>query len=348
MTGLPREPWWHALPTMETWIPCGDGQHPIRWEAGRLRLPAHPDAEGELVFAALGGAKAACVEVAEAWHRHADDLAVLALGSRGPADRVDVTWNDVTECRSGWNGPWSVTGRAGSRAIVHGHPRLPAHPQAGRPGPRVRPAGSRPAGLGRPGPAAWREDLERAQAQRLDMLLLLALGHPFQMVLSGLVAASWSDGGARAAERPAHRPALEAALTGRLAPAAAGWLGIDPDQVDACPHEGTGWGHLELTGTGAARHLLARLPAGWLAAVWACGLAVADGHLIVAVQRAAWPDARVLAVRAPGRAPVPLHIRATGNTGSPGHRAHWEIASGRAGTDAETGPAPPEGEADPS
>ena len=65
-----------------------------------------------------------------------------------------------------------------------------------------------------------------------------------------------------------------------------------------------------MTGTGGARHLRAALPGGWLATVWTCGLAVADGHLVVAVQRAEWPDAVVLAVRQPGRDPVVLSVRA--------------------------------------
>ena len=341
--GPAGEPWWHALPALETWIPCGESRHPVRWDAGRLSLPAHPDAEGELVFAALGGTKAACVEVAEAWHRHAADLVVLALGPRGPADRVNVTWDDVTEFRSAGPGRRPVAGSAVGRRF----PRLPPGLQPGRPVIRSGPAGPRMAAPARPVPATWRQDLERDRGRQLDLLLLLALGRPFQMVLSGLVAASWA-GGALAAGQPADRAAVEAALTGRLAPAAAGWLGIDPDRVEARLHEGAGWGHLEVTGTGEARHLQARLPARWLAAVWACGLAVADGHLVVAVQRAAWPGARVLAVPAPGRDPVALHVRATGDADGPGHRAHWEIASDPAGPGAEDGPAPPEGKADPS
>ena len=67
MTGCP---WWRALPAVETWVPCGDGTHPVRWADGTLSLPAHPDPEGEAVLAALGGEKAACLEVAQAWHRH--------------------------------------------------------------------------------------------------------------------------------------------------------------------------------------------------------------------------------------------------------------------------------------
>jgi hypothetical protein len=36
-------PWWRALPAAETWVPCGDGTHPVRWADGQLSLPAHGD-----------------------------------------------------------------------------------------------------------------------------------------------------------------------------------------------------------------------------------------------------------------------------------------------------------------
>ena len=354
-------PWWRAFPALETWIPCGTALHPVRWEDGRLSLPAHPDIEGELVFAAMGGDKAACVDVAEAWRRHAGDLGVLALGPRGPADDVDVTWDDVEDFRSGSPSKYRrpSSGTMTARVVPGSQPMRPARRQAASPAPPP-PGGARPfrtggpprlsPGLGPPVPAAWREELERTRAQRLDILLLFALGPAFQMLLSGVVAATWASGGARAAERRAHRPALEAALTGRLALAAAEWLGIDPDQVDARLHEGTGWGSLELSGTGGARYLRAALPAGWLAEVWACGLAVVDGHLVVAVQRAAWPDATVLAVPEPGCDPVLLTARAATDTGTPGDRAHWETSGTQAGPAGERGgPAgPPRGEADPS
>ena len=103
------------------------------------------------------------------------------------------------------------------------------------------------------------------------------------------------------------------------------WLGIDPDQVAVSLHRGPGWGSVELTGRGQRRRLLVSLPAWWLARVWACGLALAGRHLVVAVERAGWPDARVLAVRAPGAEPVSLS--AHGVDGPPGTSGapHWEI-----------------------
>ena len=91
----PNGPWFTCLPSCETTVPCGPGEHTVGWDAGSLRLAAHPDAEGELVLAALGGDKAQCVEVAQAWARHAEDLSVLAIGPRGPADEIAVGWDEV-------------------------------------------------------------------------------------------------------------------------------------------------------------------------------------------------------------------------------------------------------------
>jgi hypothetical protein len=310
-------------------VPCGSGMHPVRWEDGALVLPAHPDAEGELVLSALGGEKAGCIELAEAWDRHADDLEILAIGPRSAADTIAISWEDVGDFRSGKFG-----GQRGGPPLL----KRPAPSQGRQPAWMISGTaagrGGHPAGAPRTTPMRhpMQEEMEQLRSRHLDLLSLLALGPAFQMSLSGTVAAAWSDGGTRATERSAHRPALEAALTGRLAPAAAAWLGIDPDQVDARLHDRPGWGSLELTGSGTGRQLRASLPAGWLASVWACGLAVAGGHLVVAVQHAAWPEAAVAAVPEPGSAPVMLSVRAHEDAGSPGEAAHWEVTSGgRAG-----------------
>ena len=107
----PNGPWFTCLPSCETQVPCGAGRHIVGWEAGSLRLPSHPDVEGELVLAALGGEKARCVELAEAWARHASDLSVLAIGPRGPADEIAVGWDDVIEAARDVPGPRPAPGR---------------------------------------------------------------------------------------------------------------------------------------------------------------------------------------------------------------------------------------------
>ncbi len=309
MTVIPDEEWFACLPSCEARVPCGQGTHAVRWEAGSLRLPEHPDAEAELVLAALGGEKARCVEVAQAWARHADDLSVLAIGPRGPADEITTGWDDVAAAQPGAAGGFVFTGSAVGR-----------------------PVSARPAGLHPSVPAAVQsrrrrvqDELEQVRRRRTDMLSLLALGYGFQVRLAGHVAAAHADAGAgsgQAAEGRA-RPALVAAMAGRLGPVAEQWLGIDPDQVVVSLHAGPGWGSVELTGRGEQRRLLVALPARWLARVWAAGLALVDRHLVVAVERPGWPDARVLGLRAPGAEPEPLDVHDGGVGG--GHAPHWEV-----------------------
>jgi hypothetical protein len=307
VTDRPNEPWFAPLPPCETQVPCGRGRHVVRWEAGALRLDSHADPEAELVLAALGGEKPRCVEIAEAWARHAADLTVLSVGPRGPADPVDVSWDDVD----------AAAQAAGRGQVLSSGPQSTPMRLASPPTAAIARAAVRH--------ARFQEEAERAGQRRTDMLSLLALGHQFQVRLTGHVAAAYAD---RLDEPDEHgrnvRAVLTAALTGRLARVAEQWLGIDPGQVVAALHDGHGWGSAELTGRGEQRRLRVSLPAWWLARVWACGLALAGPHLVVAVERAAWPDARVLALRAPGREPVSLeaHGRAgqhgAGPPGAPG------------------------------
>jgi hypothetical protein len=217
-----------------------------------------------------------------------------------------VSWDDVdAAAQAAENGGWGVP--------RHGAMRLASPPTAAIAGTRVfRGQYYREAG----------QDNQR----RLDMLSLLALGPGFQVRLSGQVAAAYAD---RLDEPDEHgrnvRSVLTAALGGRLAPVAERWLGIDPDQVAVSLHRDAGWGSVELTGHGEQRRLLVSLPAWWLARVWACGLALTGRHLVVAVERAGWPDAQVLALRAPGAEPVSLSAHASdGPPGTP-DAPHWEI-----------------------
>ena len=280
-------------------MPCGAGRHTIGWEAGSLRLPSHPDAEGELVLAALGGEKARCIELAEAWARHAGDLSVLAIGPRGPADEIAVGWDDLLAVAEDAPGPRRIRG--------------PGPGLASPPGPTLARMSARHRQI--------QEEMLADHRRRTDMLSLLALGYGFQVRLIGQVAAAHAarpeDGG------EGVRPALVAAIAGRLAPVAEAWLGIDPDQVEVSVHHGPGWGSAELAGRGQDRRLRVSLPAGWLACVWACGLARVGRYLVVAVERAGWPDARVLGLRAPGAEPEPLDVHA--GPDGPGNVPHWTV-----------------------
>jgi hypothetical protein len=363
MTDMPNGPWYSCLPGCAAQVPCGQGRHTVRWEAGALVLPEHPDAEGELVLAALGGEKAGCVELAEIWGRHTTDLSVLAIGPRGPADEIAVSWEDVAAATR--DGPYFAARlRPGVRSSAAALPPMQL----------ASPARSL-AALGAARHRKAQEDIERSRRRTTDMLSLLALGYGFQVRLIGQVAAAYAgrledqaqraeaDGGTEAeaeAEAEAQggaraegkvsleedaradggvrvRPALVAAIAGRLAPAAENWLGIDPDQLVVSLHSGPGWGSAELTGHGEERRLRVSLPAGWLASVWACGLALVGRHLVVAVEQPGWPEARVLGLRAPalggatalggamGAEPEPLEVHGTLDApGGPPDAPHWE------------------------
>jgi len=327
VTDMPNEPWYACLPPCEARVPCGAGTHVVRWEAGLLRLAAHTDPEAELVLAALGGEKARCVELAETWDRHTADLSVLVIGPREEADETKTGWDGVAAAREGQ--PVRAVGYTALHPGRHGPPRL--SPGVVRPVPPSLSPASLPPGLPPAVPAAVlsqrrraQEELEQARRRRIDMLSLLALGYGFQVRLAGQVVAAHADGMAATADAAGGaRPALAAAMTGRLAPVAERWLGIDPDQVAVTLHAGPGWGSVEMTGRGEQRRLRIALPAWWLARVWACGLTLVGRHLVVAVERAGWPDARVLGLRAPGAEPEPLDVHDGGD--GAGHAPHWEV-----------------------
>jgi hypothetical protein len=305
VTGRPNGPWFTSLPPCETLVPCGQGRHAVRWEAGELRLASHADLEAELVLVALGGETARCVEIAEAWRRHTADLTVLGLGPRSAADEVAVSWDDVDAAAQAARGGAGGPGRWGWR--------LASPPRAAMARAAIR-------------HQQYQEEVEDASQRRLDMLSLLALGTGFQVRLIGQVVAAHAD---RLDEPDEHgysiRPALKAALAGRVALVAEQWLGIDPDQVEVSLHRGAGWGTAELTGRGEQRRLRVGLPAWWLARVWASGLALTGRHLVVAVERAGWPDAQVLALRAPGAEPVSLSAHAVSHPSGAADAPHWEI-----------------------
>ena len=174
MTDAPNGPWFTALPPCEALVPCGQGRHTVRWEAGEFRLPGHADPEAELVLAALGGEKARCVEIAEAWGRHVADLTVLGIGPRSPADEIVVSWDDVEVAAQ------AATSGTGWGLPRHGPMRLASAPTAA---------------IARA--AIWRRQYQQeagqASRRRLDMLSLLALGSGFQIRLIGQVIAAHAD-----------------------------------------------------------------------------------------------------------------------------------------------------------
>src|SRR5207248_1571532 len=172
VTEAPNGPWFTSLPPCETLVPCCQGRHVIRWEAGELRLASHSDPEAELVLAALGGEKARCVEIAEAWRRHTADLTVLGIGPRGPADEVAVSWDDVDVAAQVAQGGGVVTG--------YGARTLASPPRAAMARAAIR-------------HRQHQQEAGEASQRRLDMLSLLALGTGFQVRLIGHVVAAPAD-----------------------------------------------------------------------------------------------------------------------------------------------------------
>jgi hypothetical protein len=280
-------PWWAAFGPVETTISCGDGKHLMRWAEGTLQPVDHPDAEGELVLATLGGDTTPCLDLTRGWSAASDDLTVLAVGPRSATDMLTITPSVLDEFAFPGMRARGL-GRGQPMAVLL-HARRHSLSWAGT-------------------SAAWRGGQEDEQAGA-GVLRLLALGPEFQFRLSGAVAHAWSADGQHAAENGRARPALTAALSSRFAAAATQWLGIDQERVEVSVHHGTGWGDIDSAGTAAASRLWASLPVSWLARVWAPGLALVGGHLVVSVQHAEWPNARVLAMRAPGDAPTELGVR---------------------------------------
>jgi hypothetical protein len=331
MTTRPNGDWFTCLSRCDADVPCGSGRHVIRWEAGTLRLDSHPDPEAELVLAALGGEKARCVEVAEAWARHAADLTLLSVGPRD-LDGVVVSWEDVDEAAQ------AGLGVAVSRGGI-----LPA--TGSGQGPVRRPSAMLASAMVQASARRTRLLQEHAEARqrRTDLLSLFALGPAFQVRLAAQVVAAHASRVDEPGDQGiSRRSVLVSALEGRLALVAERWLGIDPGYVKASLHAGPGWGAAELTGRGEQRRLRVSLPADWLARVWASGLALAGRHLVVAVDRGGWPDARVLALPAPGAEPVLLDVHArhdppaspdgerpdeesTAGGSAAGDGPHWEI-----------------------
>lgn len=316
-------PWWAAFGPAETAVSCGAGRHRMCWSDGTLVPVDHPDAEGELVLAALGGDATPCLDLVRIWGQHSDDLTVLSIGPRSADDKLTITSAALDELAAGqhglglfsvgrgWTGGGSVSMSSRSmRTLRSRRVSRSTH---------VSSSVIRWVGPGASGPVrrplrASRTSLvsglsEDASDARIELMRLLALGTPFQLRLAGAVAHAWSAGGQHAGHPGRAGPALTAALSGRVAPVAAQWLGIDPGHIEVSIHDESGWGSIELNRSAGGRRLHAKLPVSWLATVWAPGLAVVGSHLVVSVQHAAWPVADVLALPAPGRQPVELTIR---------------------------------------
>jgi hypothetical protein len=344
-----NQPWWAAFGAGDAPLRCGDAEHRLCWADGKLHAVDHADADGELVLAALGGDTSPCLDLLAAWGRHSADLTVLTVGPRSSADAVTIPAavldeiNELSDPAAQVNhghgnpvarrGTSARSGVAATSVVIYAgrsgraaRSQRPIPPHITRQA-ALRRARTRARAFGRSGSRSFGWTgvaphgmfADDADQPRIELIRLLALGAPFQFRLSAAVAHAWSADGEHAAQAEKARPALTAALAGRLAPAAAQWLHIDPDEVDATIHDDAGWGEITRVATDGGARLLAKLPVAWLSTVWAPGFAMVGSHLVVAVLRADWPHASVLALRAPGQDPVELSIRQD--------KGHWSVAS---------------------
>lgn len=235
-------PWWRGVPPVAVPVSCAGHEHELRWASGELRAPDHPDLEGEQILSALAGQRPACLGVLDAWAVHAEDLHVLVLASRGPTDPVAVRLDELGPS-SGWTG----YGGRGTPAMRRRRAAVTAVMRGG-------------------GPAA--------RDQENTLVTLLSLGGPLQARLTATVAAAWRErlrDGAAAADAAAAdeaRPALHAALYGRVVATLRAWTGRPDLRVALTMIPEGARPALARDGDGLA----AELPFGWITEVWARGL----------------------------------------------------------------------------
>ncbi len=241
-------PWWRGVPPAVARVSCDGRKNELRWAAGKLRAPGHPDLESERILSALAGQRFACLDALDAWSAHADDLRVLVLASRGPADPVAVRLDEPG--LTGW------TGRTGRAATMQ----------------RRRSAVTAVLGGGA---AASREPQDA-------LATLLSLGGPMQARLTATVAAAWCerlrDGAAPADAAAAAWPALHAALYGRVVATLRTWTGRPDLRVALTMIPESGRPALARDGDGIA----VELPFGWINDVWAQGLGTCWDRFVLA------------------------------------------------------------------
>jgi hypothetical protein len=264
----------------EARIHCGGAMHRLRWEAGTLQALDHVDAEGERALVALGGDPCSCIDALDSWAAHADDLRVLALTSRGPADRLQFVQH-----------PGSVA--SGPMAMVH---RLSlGQPPPAPPG-RMLLVGRNISGYatgnrivsvaaGHIGPNPF------PQTDDLVGLLSLDGGLTARLVLT--VAGTWVERLAAGDGRGARaRPALIAALYGRVTSAVRLWMSSPDLVVDV---EMLAPGEAPMA-TRAEDGIRIAVPFSWLVDVWGRNLAVTFERFVLGVTTIASDRYELIAV----------------------------------------------------
>jgi hypothetical protein len=268
---------WQEGPPTQVALDCAGETHRVRWVEGELTPVNHADAAGEQTLAALAGERLACFELIELWRSHADDLRVLALASRGPGDPLG----------SQHLGPAAqaqlVARASGSQLIAGGGPvaggfnqmvRVPGRATLGNRVQARRLPGIVPMGQVAAGSPLGRQD---------PVATLLTVSGPLADRLVAAVAATWADR-LVAGDPSVHPriPALTAALYGRATAAVRNWLGAPRLNVEVTMIGENDEPSASRTDDGVSL----RLPFRWIAQVWARGLAILLGHLVLAVRQA--------------------------------------------------------------
>ena len=279
---------WEGFPPAQVDLDCSGQTHWVRWEAGGLIPLNHPDAS-ERTLAALARQHVPCFELMQLWERHVDDLRVLALASRGPGDPLAAPIQGPGQSmfamtRSGMPSPLvrapgpfrqttsSATGM--SRAVLRAVPPARRSVAAAPMSPMAATA---------------------AQGGPMDepLVRLLGMAGPLADRLVATVAATWVERLAAGHEDGSkHLPALRAALYGRVVASVRTWLGAPRVRV-----------HVEMlaeegipSATRDDAAIRVSVPFGWIAHVWARGLAVLLGRLVLGVEEATETRMTLLAV----------------------------------------------------
>jgi hypothetical protein len=244
----------------EARVDCSGSSHHLRWEAGDLVLLDHDDPEGERTLTALGGEVCPCIELLDIWARHADDLRVLTLTSRGPGDQ-----------------PRAVVGQGGPQMATAALRRTGPVLQTTR---GAALTGYLSTGVGRRsfGPAG----AMLAFPPFRDVARIVALNPGLTDRLALTVSATWAERlAADTSATEKARPALVAALYGRVACALQQWIGEPPESIE-----------VEMIGEDqpasairTERGVRVEVPFSWLIKVWGRGLAITmDRFVLVATK----------------------------------------------------------------
>jgi hypothetical protein len=105
-----RGDWFTGITVGTARVECGGESHVLRWREGRFSALAHPgaDLEAERALAALGGEPCPCLELRDAWERHAADPRVLVLGPRHQDSRLALEHQQLARGRRGPSRPGSA------------------------------------------------------------------------------------------------------------------------------------------------------------------------------------------------------------------------------------------------